>query len=42
MADEKKSALVTRRELYPILSSVYLLIALALLGVIRGIMPSCV
>jgi hypothetical protein len=35
MTDEKKPAFVTRGELYPILGSVYLLIALAFLGLIR-------
>ena len=32
MANETEPAFVTRRELYPVLSSVYLLIAFALLG----------
>jgi len=35
MSDGKTPAPVTRRELYPIIASIYLLIALALLGVIR-------
>ena len=35
MADEKKSEWVTRGELYPILGIVFLLIAFALLGVVR-------
>ena len=34
MSDEKKSTAVTRAELYPILGSVYLLIAVALLGLV--------
>lgn len=35
MSDEKNPTAVTRGELYPILGSVYLLIALALLGLVR-------
>jgi hypothetical protein len=36
MSDEKKPTSVTRAELYPILASVYLLIAAALLGIVRS------
>jgi hypothetical protein len=35
MSDEPRSPFITRAELYPILGSVYLLIALALLGLVR-------
>jgi hypothetical protein len=35
MSDEKKPKYVTRAELYPILGSVYLLIAAALLGLVQ-------
>ncbi len=35
MSEEKKPAYVTRAELYPILGSVYLLIALAIVGEAR-------
>jgi hypothetical protein len=35
MSDEKKPTSVTRAELYPVLGSVYLLIAIALLGLVR-------
>ena len=36
MTEEKKPLAVTRGELYPILGSVYLLIAFALLGLVRS------
>jgi hypothetical protein len=35
MADETQSGLVTRAELYPILGSLYLLLALAFLALVR-------
>ncbi len=35
MADEKRPAWVTRRELYPILALLYLLVAFAILGGVR-------
>jgi hypothetical protein len=36
MTDEKKPTFVTRAELYPILGIVYLLIAFALVGLLRS------
>ena len=36
MTEDTKPSAVTRGELYPILGSVYLLIALALLGLVRS------